>query len=220
MDACFILASRSLSKQQIGHSFEQFVSDRAYIKTILNFRKDAKAYHLTSAPFYKDQAGKMDAVNPLADLADANKGLKECHAHTSASKSVAMEGRIHSDLFAIDRYILGVVRIKINLVRSRNPLRLVLFADNPDFKVVLEQYMFRVSCVKVPSITILTHTNQAVKYPIDCINCKVFSVAIRNLSENQANIFQGPLSARVVIEMVDADPILWHISNTVAQESF
>ena len=64
---------------------------RAYMKTVFNFSKDAKASHLTSALFYKDQAGKMDAINPLADAADGNKGLKERHAHTSESKYVAME---------------------------------------------------------------------------------------------------------------------------------
>ena len=72
---------------------------RAYIETILNFSKDAKDSHLTSALFYKDKAGKMDSVNPLAEEADVNTGLKERHAHTRQSRSVAMEGRIHFDLF-------------------------------------------------------------------------------------------------------------------------
>ena len=94
---------------------------RAYIQTVLNFSKDAKTSHLTSALFYKDQAEQMDVVNPLADAAEVNKGLKERHAHTSQSKSVAMEGRINSDLFAQDRYILGAVPIKIKMVRSRIP---------------------------------------------------------------------------------------------------
>ena len=67
---------------------------RAYIETILNFSKDAKDSHLTSALFYKDKAGKMDSVNPLAEEADVNTGLKERHAHTRQSRSVAMEGRI------------------------------------------------------------------------------------------------------------------------------
>ena len=124
---------------------------RPYMETVLNFSKDAKASHLTLSLFYKDQAGKMDAVNALADAADANKGLKESHAHTSASKSVAIEGRIHSDLFAIDRYILGVVPIKTKIVRSRNPFCLVSSADNPDFKVVLEECVFRVRRISVSS---------------------------------------------------------------------
>ena len=61
----------------------------------------------------------MDAVNPLAQDANVNTGLKQRHAYTRESKSVAMEGRIHSDLFAQDRYILGAVPIKVKLVRSR-----------------------------------------------------------------------------------------------------
>jgi hypothetical protein len=77
---------------------------RAYIETILNISKDAKDSHLTSALFYKDKAGKMDAVNPLAQ--DANTGLKQRRAYTRESKSVAMEGRLHSDLFAQDRLFL------------------------------------------------------------------------------------------------------------------
>ena len=40
--------------------------NRAYIETVLNFIKHAKTSHPTSALFYKDQAGGMDAVNPLA----------------------------------------------------------------------------------------------------------------------------------------------------------
>ena len=117
---------------------------RACIETILNFSKDAKDSHLTSALFYKDKAGKMDAVNPLAQ--DANTGLKQRHAYTRESKSVAMEGRIHSDLFAQDRYILGAVPIK--MVRSRDPFCLVSSAENPNFKVI-EECLFRVRRVNV-----------------------------------------------------------------------
>ena len=39
----------------------------------------------------------MDAVNPLAQDANVNTGLKQRHAYTRESKSVDMEGRIHSD---------------------------------------------------------------------------------------------------------------------------
>ena len=120
--------------------FNRIVPKRSIFLCLVSF----EGSHLTLALFYKDQAGKMDAVNPLADAADANEGLRECDAHTSESKSVAMQGRNHLDLFAIDRYILGAVRIKIKIVRSRNPFCLVSSADNPDFKVVLEECVFRI----------------------------------------------------------------------------
>ena len=182
---------------------------RAYIETILNFSKDAKDSHLTSALFYKDRATKMDSVNPLAVAANVNTGLKERHAHTRESKSVAMEGRIHSDLFAQDRYILGAVPIKIKLVRSRNPFCLVSSAENPNFKVIIEECMLRVRRVNVSPSIVMTHSQSlqktTAKYPINRIDCKVVSVPRGNMSGNQPNIFQGALPNRIVIGMVDAD---------------
>ena len=119
----------------------------------------------------------MDAVNPLAQDANVNTGLNQRHVYTRESKSVAMEGRIHSDLLAQDRYILGAVPIKIKLVRSRNPFCLVLSAENPNFKVVIEECLFRVRRVNVSPSIILTHSQSlqqtTAKYPINRIDCKV-----------------------------------------------
>ena len=182
---------------------------RAYIETILNFSKDAKDSHLTSALFHKDKAGKMDSVNPLAEEANVNTGLKERHAHTRQSRSVAMEGRIHSDLFAQDRYMLGAVPIKLKLVRTRDPFCLVSSAENPNFKVVIEECVFRARRATVAPGVMMSH-NQALqqttaKYPINRIDCKVVSVPRGNMSGNQPNIFQGIFPNRIVIGMVDAD---------------
>jgi hypothetical protein len=124
----------------------------------MNFSIDAKDSHLTSALFYKDKAEKMDVVNPLAHDAKVNTGLIQRHAYTRESKSVAMEGRIHSDLFAEDRYILGAVPIKIKLVRSRDLFCLVSSTENPNFKVVIEECLFRVRRVNVAPSIILTHS--------------------------------------------------------------
>ncbi|CAB4011115.1 uncharacterized protein F54H12.2-like [Paramuricea clavata] len=151
----------------------------------------------------------MDAVNPLAQDANVNTGLKQRHAYTRESKSVAMEGRLHSDLFAQDRYILGAVPIKIKLVRSRDPFCLVSSAEDPNFKVVIEECLFRVRRVNVAPSIILAHSQSlqqiTAKYPINRIDCKVVSVPRGNMSGNQPNIFQGGLPNRIVIGMVDAD---------------
>ena len=76
---------------------------RGYIETILNFSKDTKSLQLTSALFYKDKAGKMDSVNPVANADAVNTGLnKRCNL-SKESKMVSMEGKIHFDLFAQER---------------------------------------------------------------------------------------------------------------------
>ena len=106
-----------------------------------------------------------------------------------------MEGRIHSDLFAQDRYILGAVPIKVKLVRTRDPFCLISSAENPNFKVVIEECVFRARRVTVAPSVMMSH-NQALqqttaKYPINRIDCKVVAVPRGNMSGNQPNIFQG-----------------------------
>ena len=85
---------------------------RAYIETVLNFSKDAKDSHLTSALFYKDRVGKLDVVDPLAQAANMNIGLKEHHTHTSGSKSL----------------------MKIKLLRPKDLFSLVSSEENPIYK--------------------------------------------------------------------------------------
>jgi hypothetical protein len=157
---------------------------------------------LTSALFYKDKAGKMDVVNPLAQDGNVNTGLKQRHAYTCESKSVAMEGRLHSDLFAQDRYILGAVPIKIKLVRSRDPFCLVSSAENSNFKVVIEECLFRVRRVNVAPTVIMTHSQSlqqiTAKYPINRTDYKVVSVLWGNMAGNQPNSFQGGLPNGIV----------------------
>ena len=181
---------------------------RAYIETILNYSKDAKGSQLTSALFSKDRSGKIDALNPVANAADVNTGLKERYAHSKESKMVSMEGKIHSDLFAQDRYILGAVPIKLKLVRSSAAFSLVSTADPAAYKVVIEDCIFCVRRVNVSPTVIMGHTealkHMTAKYPTDRVECKVFSSPRRNYSGNQPNIFQGQIPDRLVIGMVDS----------------
>ena len=181
---------------------------RAYMESILNFSKDAKLSQLTSALFYKDKAGKMDSVNPVANADAVNTGLQERYNHSKESKMVSMEGKIHSDLFAQDRYILGGIPIKLKLVRSSATFSLVSSTDPAAYKVVIEDCVFRVRKVNVSPTVMIGHTealkHTTAKYPINRVECKVFSTPRGNYSGNQPNIFQGQLPDRIVIGMVDS----------------
>ena len=63
---------------------------RAYIESLLSYGPAAKASHLTAALFYKDEAGKMDDRNPLADA--ANSGLKTRAGFTNRNRVVDLVG--------------------------------------------------------------------------------------------------------------------------------
>ena len=181
---------------------------RAYIETILHFSKDTKSSQLTSALLYKDKAGKMDSVNPVANADAVNTGPTERYNLSKESKMVSMEGKIHSDLFAQERYILGGVPIKLKLVPTSAAFTLVSSADPATYKVVIEDCVFRVRRANVSSTVMIGHTealnHTMAKYPINRVECKVFSTPRGNYSGNQPNTFQGQLPKRIVIGMVDS----------------
>ena len=150
----------------------------------------------------------MDSVNPVANADAVNTGLKERYNLSKESKMVSMEGKIHSDLFAQERYILGGIPIKLKLVQTSAAFSLVSSADPATYKVVIEDCVFRVRRVNVSSTVMIGHTealnHTTAKYPVKRVECKVFSAPRGNYSGNQPNIFQGQLPDRIVVGMVDS----------------
>jgi hypothetical protein len=110
---------------------------RAYIETLLSYGNEAKTSQLTSALFYKDDAGKMDKPNPLAaDAADKNSGLATRQLFVAQSRELDMIGRIHTDIFFQERYMLNEVNVKIKLVRSNDAFCL-MGTGGQQFKTVI-----------------------------------------------------------------------------------
>jgi len=91
---------------------------RALLETLLSYGENAKKTQLSSALFYKDQAGKMDSVN--FDDAEVNDGLGKRRALVARSREFDMMGRLHADIFFQDRYMLNEVGVKIKLNRSKS----------------------------------------------------------------------------------------------------
>ena len=85
---------------------------RAYIKMLTHYGKEAMSLQLTQQLFYKDDAGKLDAVNPLADAGAVNTGLKKRHEFIGPSKTVSMLGPIHADIFFQERLLIPGVDVK------------------------------------------------------------------------------------------------------------
>ena len=153
---------------------------RAMIETLLNYGEEAKTSQLSMAMFYEDTPVKMDAVNPVAEDAEANMGLKASYAFTKQSNTVDMMGPIHSDIFFQDRLILNGVNLRIKLNRSKNAFCLLSSAAAPDFKVVITEATLYIRKVKVASSIILGHAaalrKTPAKYPIRRVDCKVLSI--------------------------------------------
>lgn len=181
---------------------------RAYIETLLSYGSDAKSSQLTSALFYKDEAGKMDKPNPLApNAADRNSGLVTRREFVAGSREIDMIGRIHADIFFQERYLLNEVNMKLKLIRSPDAFCLMATGDR-QFKVVITEASLLIRKVKISPSVYLTHAKlldegTTVKYPIRRIICKSFTIPTGYLDVNHEKLFSGQLPVRLIVGLVD-----------------
>jgi hypothetical protein len=180
---------------------------RAYIENLLSYGPAAKKSQLTACLFYKDEAGKMDKPNPLADdAADRNSGLATRAAFTTQSHEIDLMGRIHTDIFFQSRYMLNEVNVKIKLTRSRDVFCLMSTGDHA-FKVKITAAAMIIRKVKVSPSVYLAHAKTLesgmAKYPIRRVICKAFTIPAGYLDVSQEKLFSGQLPSRLVVGCVD-----------------
>ena len=92
---------------------------RSYIETLLNYGSTAKKSHLTSALWYTDTPGKMDATN------DENEDLSSRRNLMAEEKNIDMIGYLHCDVFNQDTLLINRVEVRVRLVRARDSLCLM-----------------------------------------------------------------------------------------------
>ena len=179
---------------------------RAYIETLLSYGPSAKKSHLTASLFFKDDAGKMDQANPNAAAADRNNGLTKRASFTAASHEVDMIGRLHSDIFLQERYILNEVNTRIKLTRSKDAFCLMATGNQP-FKLQITAAALLIRKVKISPSVYLAHAKTLetgmAKYPIRRVICKTFTIPSGYLDVSHEKLFTGQLPSRLIVGCVD-----------------
>ena len=174
---------------------------RAYLETLLSYGPSAKDSQLTGAMWYKDTATRLDA------LLDTNTGYIKRKLKASGSKVIEMMGKLHSDLFAQERYMINNVDIRITLSRSKDAF--CLMSDAANSKVIIKEIYLNVRKVRLSPSVRLAHakalTITPVKYPVRRVEIKVSSVPRGNMDFVKDNLFLGQMPKRLVIGCVDSD---------------
>ncbi|KAJ8030074.1 hypothetical protein HOLleu_29650 [Holothuria leucospilota] len=182
---------------------------RAMIETLLNYSHATKMDQLTSALFYKDTAGKMDVADPGAAAAAANMGLKKRSRFTNGSKEVELIGRLHSDIFCQEKYLLSGVDLRLKLTPSKDSFVLMSSGQDPEYRVMLQQVSLFVRKVKIAPSVLIAHAkaleSDTAKYTVRRVQTKILSVPAGNYSLNEDHVFLGQLPKRIVIACVDSD---------------
>jgi len=83
------------------------------LETLLSYGEVTKKSQLTSALFYKDQAGTMESIVVGGDnVAARNDDLMKRRTTASQSREFDMMGRLHADIFFQDRCSINVQTVR------------------------------------------------------------------------------------------------------------
>ena len=138
-----------------------------------------------------------------------NAGLRTRSEWTKASKTVELQGRIHSDLFNQKKLILNGVDLMVKLHRHKPEFCLLSANTAPAYKIISVDAILYVKKIELtPSVfnainTVLNDKNS--QYAITRTTPKVFTVPRGQQSQNIGNAFLGEIPKRIAICMMDND---------------
>ncbi|XP_072166027.1 uncharacterized protein F54H12.2-like [Diadema setosum] len=182
---------------------------RALMETMLHYGQEAKHSQLTQQLYYKDEAGKMDVVDPTAADAEGNRGFKKRSQFIGGSKLLSMLVPIYADLFFQEKLLLPGVDLKIKLNRSKDAFCLMSSNQAAKYKVKIEKAALYVRRVKTNPSVVVAHAKMLEKsnaqYPINKIDVRSFSIPAGSMSVNKDNLFLGHLPNRIIVGFVDND---------------
>ncbi len=205
MHSLFSQVDVSLNGKLISSSSNTYAY-RSYIESLLSFGRACKKTFLTNGLWYKDTAGQFDT---LVDKngESANDGAKKRYALTLKNKKIDLIGYIHDDVFRQHRLIPPGVTVKVRFIRSRDAFSLL--STKAGYKTILSNAVLYVRKVKVNPTVTLAHANVLKKsnmmFPINRVECKVFSVSANSHSAYRENVISGQLPTKLVIGCVRND---------------
>ena len=161
---------------------------RTYVEATLNFGREAKKSHLTSALYYRDSSNHLDDTQ-----GDDKSGLKVRRQLSSRSHEIDMLGRLHTVIMHQERYMINGVDVKIRLIPSKSIFHLMAHDAVAGYKIVIIHASLFVRKVKLNPAVALAHEKAlergTAKYPLKRVVQRTFAIPTGNLGTVQDNLF-------------------------------
>ena len=183
---------------------ENTYSYRAYLEATLNYGREAKASHLSSALFYRDSSSHLDDTQ-----GNANKGLRTRRDLSAGSREMDMMGRLHVDIIHQERYMINGVDVKIRLIPSKSAFHLMAHDAAAGNKSVITHASLFVRKVKLNPAVALAHEKAlekgTAKYPLKRVVQRTFAIPLGHLGTVQDNLFLTQTPTKLVIGLVSGE---------------
>ena len=195
---------------------------RAYLENLTNYDHGAKNSWLQTELFYKDEAGRFDSTNLETIPEEKNdQGVVTKHAIPpnlgyikrrkifEEGQIVELKGKLHSNMFNINKYILSKTNIEVKLSRSKSSF--CLFGDDSadKFKIHIHSARLRVRKVEVNAsiantINTALETKNAI-YPYKHVEMRTATISVDSQKVELQNLHDGIVPNLLIVAMIDTD---------------
>ena len=183
---------------------------RSILEVLLNYDKEAAESPLGCGLFCKDTAGQMEEINITADPV-LNTGLGTKSEWTKTSKTIKLQGRIHSDLFNQEKVILNGVDLMVKLHHHKPEFCLLSADAAPAYKIIIMDALLYVKKTELTPSVFNAINDKNAQYTITKTTPKVFTVPRGQKSQHIDNAFLGEILKRIAVCMMILDLITKHM---------
>lgn len=177
---------------------------RSYIENVLSYSKNSQETILNTGLFCQDTPGQLNRVDPF-DVDSVDSGLRERADYFKNGKKVILMGKIHSDIFNLDKFLLNEVNLTLKFNRANDKF-ILMNAEDYDCQFEITNAILHVKRIELsPSIalahakTLRTHT---AKYNLVSSEITTVIVPSNGTVFNRDNLFLGSLPKRITFGLV------------------
>ena len=208
----FLFITDQCSKEDMGGKLTSSATNTyahcSILDMLLNYDKEVAESQLGCGLFCKDTAGQMEEMDITAHpVLNTDLGMRS--EWTKTSKTVELQGRIHSDLFNQEKLILNGVDLMVKLHRHKPEFCLISVDAAPAYKIIIMDAILYVKKIELtPSVfnainTVLNDKNA--QYTVTRTTLKIFTVPEGQRSQHIDNAFLCEISKRIAVCMMDND---------------
>jgi len=189
----------ALNQHTVSHSNHLFPY-RAWIENEFNFNSTAKESRLTSGLFYNDLAGNFNdnVVNTKSGYS-----IRKKYAQKG---SFDLFGKLISDIFNMDKYLLNGVELRVKLTRSKNEFCLMDSVPTSTAKLIVNDISLFIRKTTINPAILVAHASAlettTAKYPYTRTELKTITISKDTQSKSLDNVFMGVIPDRVILGLV------------------
>lgn len=198
---------------------------RAYMENTLCHSKEDKETFLQSDMYYQDDAEQMENFEPcitpqiIRIKENSNPSEVEVIPEVSGNNgymrrrnrclntSVQMMGRLHGDIFNMNKYLLGDVNLTIKLTRSRPEF--CLCGQPGRYIIYIDRALLKIRRTTINPSVLHSHAmaleKSPARYPIKRVVVKPFTIPALTTKAFLPGVHKGLMPQRIVLGFIDTE---------------